>query len=110
MKDRLIQLRNSLGLSQGEFGKKIKKTDPMISMYESGKKVPPDGVIDLICHTFGVSKKWLTDGEGEMMDDELSTREKRLHELFTNLSPTAQDLLIASAQGMVDQQEKQKNE
>jgi transcriptional regulator with XRE-family HTH domain len=99
MKDRLVQLRKSLGLTQGEFGKMVNLTDPMISLYESGKRIPNDRVIQLICTTFNIREEWLREGKGEMIDDEalLSEKEKRLLALFEKLSQTAQEMLIAYA-------------
>jgi transcriptional regulator with XRE-family HTH domain len=92
MKDRLVQLRKDLGLTQGEFGKMVNLTDPMISLYESGKRTPNDRIIQLICTTFNIREKWLREGKGEMRDEEaqLSDYEKRLLELFRRLSPGAQ--------------------
>ena len=100
MKDRLIQLRKRLGLTQSEFGKKIDLTDPMISMFESGKKIPQDGTIRLICLTFGVNETWLREGKGDMMDEEalFSDYEKRLMALFRALSPRAREMLIEYAE------------
>jgi transcriptional regulator with XRE-family HTH domain len=96
MKDRLVQLRKNLGLTQGEFGKMVNLTDPMISLYESGKRAPNDRVIQLICTTFNVREAWLREGTGEMMDNEalLSERERRLLELFRRLSPKAQEMIV----------------
>ena len=96
MKDRLIQLRKNLGLTQRDLGKAVNLTDPMISLYESGRRIPNNLIIQLICTTFGVREEWLREGEGEMMDEEalLADWETRLLEQFRRLSPRAQELLI----------------
>jgi transcriptional regulator with XRE-family HTH domain len=103
MKDRLVRLRKSLDLTQGEFGKMINLTDPMISLYESGKRTPNDRVIQLICTTFNIREEWLRDGKGEMRDEEaqLSDYEKRLLELFRRLSPGAQEAFIEYVEKLV---------
>jgi transcriptional regulator with XRE-family HTH domain len=103
MKDRLVQLRKSLGLTQGEFGEMINLTDPMISLYESGKRIPNDRVIQLICTTFNVREEWLREGKGEMMDEEalLSDYERRLLALFRRLSPGAQKAFIEYVEKLV---------
>jgi transcriptional regulator with XRE-family HTH domain len=103
MKDRIVQLRKSLGLTQGEFGKKIGLTDPMISLFESGKKTPQEGTIHLICLTFGVREGWFRTGEGKMMDNEalLPDRERRLLDLFRRLSPKAREMLIEYAEKLI---------
>jgi transcriptional regulator with XRE-family HTH domain len=96
MKERLKQLRKSLGLTQGELGKKIGMSDVAISYMESGRTALSKQNIRLICLTFGVREEWLENGEGDMMDDEalLSEKEKRLLELFRKLSPKAQVMII----------------
>ena len=107
MKERLIELRKHLELTQGEFGKQIDLTHAMISMIESGKKNLQDSTVKLICYTFKVNEKWLRDGTGDMMDAaaELSDYQKRLLKLFNSLSPTAQKLLIDYAEGLVKYEE-----
>jgi transcriptional regulator with XRE-family HTH domain len=96
MKERLKQLRKSLGLTQSEFGGKIGMTDAAVSHMESGRTAISKQNIRLICLTFGVREEWLEMGNGEMLDDEalLSEKEKRLLELFRKLSPKAQAMII----------------
>ena len=63
---RLIKLRETLGISQEEFGKKIGISRFSISNYESGKRNLTDRVIKDICRTYKVNHIWLTEGVGEM--------------------------------------------
>jgi transcriptional regulator with XRE-family HTH domain len=108
--ERIEKLRKNLKLKQTEFAEKIGLTNSAISAIELGKAPLTEANIRLICLTFGVNKEWLRHGAGEMFEDEtLSTeQERRLLALFEQLSPTAQELLIASADGMVKQQEAKK--
>jgi transcriptional regulator with XRE-family HTH domain len=103
MKYRLVQLRKSLGLTQGEFGRMVNLTDPMISLYESGKRIPNNRVIQLICTTFNIREEWLREGKGRMKDEEaqLSDYEKRLLALFRRLSPGAQEAFIEYVEKLV---------
>ncbi|MDR3138452.1 MAG: helix-turn-helix domain-containing protein [Treponema sp.] len=96
MKKRLKLFRKSLGLTQGEFGKKIAMSDVAISHMESGRTALSGQNIKLICLTFGVREEWLREGKGEMMDEgvTLSGRERHLLELFYKLSPKAQQMVI----------------
>jgi transcriptional regulator with XRE-family HTH domain len=96
MKVRLKQLRKSLGLTQEEFGKRIGMSDVAISYMESGRTALSKQNTRLICLTFGVREEWLETGEGNMMDDEAqaSEYERRLVELFRQLSPIAKKLVI----------------
>lgn len=66
---RLITLRETLGISQEEFGKKIGISRFSISNYESGKRNLTDRVINDICRTYKVNHIWLTEGIGEMFLD-----------------------------------------
>jgi hypothetical protein len=53
--------------------------------------------------TFKVNEEWLREGTGDMMDDEvsLSDYEKRLLELFNELTPLARKMLIEYAEKLV---------
>lgn len=66
MNERIRQLRNSLRLSQSEFGAKIGLSQNYIWMIEKGERTPSDRTISDICREFGVSLAWLQFGEGEM--------------------------------------------
>jgi transcriptional regulator with XRE-family HTH domain len=95
MKDRLIKLRKSLHLTQGAFGQKVGLTDPMISLFESGKKIPQDSTIKLICYAFGVREDWLRYGIGEMMNPTLADdKEERLLSMFRTLSPEMKQVVL----------------
>ena len=102
MHERLKELRKKLGLKQREFAAKIGVTTGAIGGWESGTTFPGDARISVICTTFNVRREWLENGEGEMFvpeeapkspDDIL--REAALT-LFRELSPRAQDALIAA--------------
>ena len=66
MNERIRQLRNSLKLSQAEFGAKIGLSQNYIWMIEKGERTPSDRTVSDICREFGVSLAWLEDGVGEM--------------------------------------------
>jgi transcriptional regulator with XRE-family HTH domain len=107
VKERLKQLRKSLKLTQGEFGKKIGMSDVAISYMESGRTSMSKQNIRLICLTFGVNEEWLENGTGEMIDTAaaLTDYQKRLLDLFYRLSPTAQKMLIEYAEKLVKDEE-----
>lgn len=78
MKNRVKELRKSLGLSQESFGEKLGVTKSSVSNMESGRFNVTDTIVKLICKEFNVNEYWLRDGEGPMfrpvksVDNELS--------------------------------------
>lgn len=66
MKDRVRELRKSLGLNQTDFGKAVGVSLSAVQKWESGENVLSDAVILLICQKFSVSETWLRTGSGEM--------------------------------------------
>ena len=63
IKERIIQLRKQLNLSQESFGKRIGLSKSGISNIENGTRTISDTHIKIICSTFGVSEEWLRTGE-----------------------------------------------
>jgi len=106
MKDRLIQLRKKLNLTQEEFGKEVNLTDSMISILESGKKTPKEGTIRLICITFGVNETWLRNGIGDMFKEPPkmpeNAKEQQLLDLFRRLVPEMQDIVLKKVKKLLE--------
>ncbi|BCK01444.1 helix-turn-helix transcriptional regulator [Anaerocolumna chitinilytica] len=77
MKNRIKEIRKTVGLNQIEFGAKIGVKGNTIGNYEVGLRNPSDAVIFSICREFNVNEEWLRTGNGEMFihmdrEDELS--------------------------------------
>ena len=66
MNERIKKLRKALGLTQHEFANRIGSVQNTITGYETGRRVPSNQVISLICREFNVNESWLRTGEGEM--------------------------------------------
>lgn len=66
LKDRIKQIRKTIGLNQSDFGKQIGVKGNTIGNYEIGLRTPSDAVILSICREFNVSEQWLRNGEGDM--------------------------------------------
>ena len=69
-KERLKELRKSLGLTLEKFGERIGLKKTVLSEYENGRKNMTPRTKLAICREFGVSEKWLETGEGEMFQAE----------------------------------------
>jgi transcriptional regulator with XRE-family HTH domain len=108
MKDRLKELRKSLGLTQGEFGKKIGMSDVSISYMESGRTAINNQNVNLICLTFGVRQEWFRTGIGDMLDDEasLTEYERRILNISRQLSPEGRKVFKKLAEDLVEYDEK----
>lgn len=105
--NRIRQIRRHFDLTQQEFADRIGVKRNTIASYETGRNLPIDSVISLICREFGVSEIWLRTGEGEMMDPRsddaldnlarekgLSIGERLLIEKFLDLKPEVRRALV----------------
>lgn len=113
MKDRIRELRKSLGLNQTEFGDKIGVKQGTIAGYENGLRTPLDTVVSSICREFGVSRLWLEHGEGPMLSQESdndiaiitramegqSEAKKRLIRLIAEMPDELADAFMAHMEG-----------
>lgn len=66
LKDRIKYLRETLKISQEEFGEKIGVARNTIANYEIGNRTPKDVTLKSICREFNVNYLWLTEGTGDM--------------------------------------------
>lgn len=66
MKERIKELRKSLGLNQTDFGEKIGVKQTTIAGYENGSRQPIDAVINSICKEYRVNEEWMRYGTGDM--------------------------------------------
>ena len=88
MVDRLKKLRAAPGMSQRTFAGRIQISHGTVAMYETGRIVPPNAIIQLICHEFHVNGTWLRTGQGEMFETETRSEIQQLAEKY-RLSPRA---------------------
>lgn len=65
MKDRIKKIRKDAGLNQTEFGTVIGATQFLVTSYETGRSVPDQARLMLICEKFNVNPDWLENGTGE---------------------------------------------
>ncbi len=87
MHERIRKLRKILDLTQEKFAERIGIKRNTIASYETGRNVPVDSVIALICREFHVNEEWLRNGIGDMFDPEPEDELKALTEKY-NLSAT----------------------
>lgn len=122
LKDRLSQVRDTLGLTLKEMGEKISTSPGHLSDMEHGRKGISGRTIDLICMRFNVRKDWLVNGTGEMfaiitrdekiaafmgdvLSDEDETFRKRFLAMLSNFSIEEWELLERKAKELVQENE-----
>ena len=66
LNNRIYKVRKASGLNQSEFADKLSLTKNYISLIENGNRIPSERTIIDICNKFGINRKWLETGEGEM--------------------------------------------
>jgi len=98
LKDRIKQLRQTLDLTQEEFGKRIGLVKSGISRIENGTTGTTEQTLRSMCREFGASYLWLTTGEGSMfengsddaalhvmIDRVMASENDRVKQIFKNL-------------------------
>ena len=106
MNERLKFLRETLGLSQDDFGKRIGSARNTIANYEIGRRSPSNTVVKAICREFRVNYFWLTEGVGDIFvgtpqsvvdelaeDYNLDDIDKRIIEKYLEMGPEQRKVL-----------------
>ena len=97
--NRILYLREKLGLTQSEFGRRICMTAKQVSRLECGKNKLTLKNAKIICYEFDVNMEWLCYNKGKVFTD---YKTKEILEIYKNLSPEmrrcAEVLLAALAQ------------
>lgn len=109
LSERIKAVRKATGLNQKDFGTKIGIGMSAVSLLESGTNNPSDQTLRLICSEFGISRRWLETGEGEMIDPQVSSdiqsitrtmegqseAKKRLVRFVVNMPPDLSEAFLA---------------
>lgn len=72
MKDRIKKIRKSFaeqGKTQETFAKFLGIPKQNLASYETGRRIPSDGVIQLICEKCNVNVEWLEHGKEPMFKE-----------------------------------------
>lgn len=106
MNERIKKLRQELGLSQDEFGRRLGVTRGAVTNIELNKVEPKPLFVELICREFNVSEEWLRTGEGEMFKPKSRNEElyEFLHKVENSDSGCIQAQLLAVMARLTDEQ------
>lgn len=109
LSERIKAVRKAAWLNQKDFGTKIGIGMSAVSLLESGTNNPSDQTLRLICSEFGISRRWLETGDGEMIDPQVSSdiqsitrtmegqseAKKRLVRFVVNMPPDLAEAFLA---------------
>lgn len=111
MHNRIKAVRETLGLSQREFGERLGVSRDVISNIEYNRVPLKDLMIKHICERYSVNKTWLLTGEGNMFLTEQRSS-KKLDEaiaIFKELQPDFQDFALEQIRKLADLQAKRQD-
>jgi transcriptional regulator with XRE-family HTH domain len=91
---RLLLVRQALGLSQKKFAEGIKLSKTYQGNIELGRQPVNDRLIKLISMTYGASEEWLKTGAGDMFDKIEDHKLRQIIDLFKKLDDTGQDCVL----------------
>ena len=104
--ERLRTLRNTLNLSQDDFGKRLGVSNTAISKLEKSERNLTEQMLLSICREFRVDYFWLTEGKGEMFtgtpesvideiaeDYDLDDIDKKMLEKYLTLSKEERNVI-----------------
>ena len=112
LNNKIKLIRETLNLSQREFGKKIGVSRDVISNIEYSRVQPKELLLQHICECYGVNEEWLKNGKGEMFKSDPVEEGKldKALKIFKSLQPEFQDYALEQIQKLVDLQNKTTNE
>lgn len=105
--ERIRKIRKDHGMTQEVFAKRIKSVQNTITGYETGRRIPSDQTLALICCEFGVSEDWLRYEKGKpypaqaenilqfsAAHPDMSDIDKALMEAYFSLSDVQKDAFL----------------
>ena len=106
--NRIKLVRESLHLSQREFGEKLGVSRDVISNIEYGRVQPKKLLLQHMCQQYKVNEQWLEAGEGEMFDKNAEAEDKFKEALaiFKSLRPEFQDYALEQIRKLAELQDK----
>jgi transcriptional regulator with XRE-family HTH domain len=99
---RIMGVRKAAGLSQQEFGYRIKVSRTHVGSIEKNQRTINDRLINLICITFDVNEQWLRMGKGAMFDRPKNHKMEKAMINFNKLDDLLQDFVLKEIDGLLD--------
>lgn len=96
MNVRIKHIRQTEKLTQIEFAEKIGISRVGLQKLESGENSPREQTVRVICSEFGISRRWLETGEGEMYEESEGITKEELRRIMTGNFTEAQIDIVMS--------------
>ena len=101
--ERLIKIREELGLSQRDFCKNIYLSQPYYNNVENGVRPINDRIIALICSQYGVNKEYILNGKGEIFSNDLPDIQlQQLLEVFNELEKPFKEYIVLQIKQLME--------
>jgi transcriptional regulator with XRE-family HTH domain len=94
IKQRLLEVRKALELSQKKFAEGLKIARTYEGMLEQRGFKINDRIVSLICMVYGVNEEWLKTGKGDMFSETKDMRLERVTQEFKKLDVGLQDYIL----------------
>ena len=91
IKDRIKELRTTIGITQVKFAERIAISTSYISEVEGGIKEINERVLRLIIAEFNANERWLRTGQGSMFNDDASAFVSEAIAIFKSLDQQFQE-------------------
>ncbi|GHV03266.1 hypothetical protein FACS189485_05980 [Spirochaetia bacterium] len=91
---RIKEARKTLKLSQINFSRGIYLSNGYYAEIELENRKANDRIIELISTKYGVSRRWLESGEGEMFDNKPDEKLEQMIITFRELNPDYKDFVL----------------
>ncbi|MDO4587959.1 MAG: helix-turn-helix domain-containing protein [Planctomycetia bacterium] len=110
-KERLIELRKNLGLTQDQIAKKIRVTRSYYSLLETGEKEIVSKTLARLKEYLNVNPEWIETGKGDMLlekqpstnnDSERDVATRWLIDRFSQLPENLQKDLLHFAENLLE--------
>jgi len=110
IRDRIVKVREALGLTQKDFCNGIYVSHTYFSNIENGNRKVNDRIIALICSQYGVTREYLQEGKGEMFSDDLADIQlNQLLEIFGKLEKPFKEYIVLQVKQLTEAIERNKS-
>ena len=103
-RERIRQVRQTLGLTQSVFAERIGISKSHLSSIERGEREAIDRTLQSINNIFNVNKEWLRTGEGSMYDETGDVNIAKANSLFKLLTSSHQECALIQLKALVELQ------